>query len=244
MTQGGGICGEHVQGASDGGTPENPVPLPLPSTFSLDNWTGLLTAIQTKGKFVALDLSACTTGVEFDPGTANTGKSFIVSLVLPYAAESIKAGASYSNPTFKHFTSLKQAGGEGITTIGNYAFRQCSALTEASFPAAIDIGAYAFGETGTTALTLTLGNVAPTLGDGMFYVYDVSEGKTVTVKVPSGATGYVTGTVTLPVTYSGSENDVCWGNGFRGRGWDGSAFTSTDTGDLNSNITLTIMYKE
>jgi hypothetical protein len=57
------------------------------------------------------------------------------------------------------------------------------------------------------------------------------------VKVPPLATGYGT----VPATYSGS-NTANWGNGFRGGGWTGSAFSSY--GAVNTNITLNIVYQQ
>jgi hypothetical protein len=65
----------------------------------------------------------------------------------------------------------------------------------------------------------------------------VNLAKTVTVKVPTGATGYAD---SLPATFTGSDTTVNWGNGFRGGGWVGSAFMSARY--INSNITLTIEY--
>jgi hypothetical protein len=141
----------------------------------------------------------------------------------------------------------------GITTVGNYAFSGCTGLTTISLPAATDIGSYAFyGCTGLTTVTLptatsigqcafasctslttvTLGDTAPTLGWDMFYSVDSAQ--TVTVKVPSGAAGYGT----VPETYNDTNTGtVCWGNGFRGRGWTGAAFVG---GSVNSYITLKI----
>jgi hypothetical protein len=68
----------------------------------------------------------------------------------------------------------------------------------------------------------------------------VSSAKTVIVKVPSGAAEYVPKGKSLPVTYAGSDSAVCWGNGFRGKGWNGNSFTG---GANNSNITLRIQYE-
>ena len=130
--------------------------------------------------------------------------------------------------TFADCTSLVTLSLDRATNIGNYTFEGCAALATLSFPAAASIGDYAFQKTGATALSITLGSTAPTLGLRMFS--EVDPAKTVTVKVPSGATGYgssPTGTDT-----------VCWGNGFRGGGWKDSAFLSGGT--VNSNITLTI----
>jgi hypothetical protein len=59
--------------------------------------------------------------------------------------------------------------------------------------------------------------------------------KIVTVKVPSGEPAWNGKTG----TFSGPDTTAKWGNGFRGGGWDGSAFTMSSS-DVNSNITLTI----
>jgi uncharacterized repeat protein (TIGR02543 family) len=74
-------------------TAANPVPLYLAldlgaMSSSSSNWRQLLTALNTAGKFVNLDLSACTigggTGTEFNPAyTVVTGKNMIVSIALP-----------------------------------------------------------------------------------------------------------------------------------------------------------------
>jgi hypothetical protein len=135
--------------------------------LSGSGWTDLLLAIKNAGKYVALDLSACNmTGTEFDPGAANTGESRIVSLVLPDAATSIKAGVSYS-PTFKYFTALKEVHAVGVTTtIGDYAFYGCAALTTADFPAATTIGKYAFSN--CAALTTADFPTATTIGYKVF----------------------------------------------------------------------------
>jgi hypothetical protein len=83
---------------------------------------------------------------------------------------------------------------------------------------------------------VSLGSKAPKLGTDIFDA--ITTAQTVTVKVPSGATGY--GTVSA--TYTGSDSTVTWGNGFRGGGWDGSGF-QTHYGEINTNITLTIQYQ-
>jgi hypothetical protein len=150
----------------------------------------------------------------------------LASIELPASLTSTSIG----NYAFRYCSALTTVSLPSATSIGADAFSNCAALTTVSLPAATSIGADAFYETGTNTLTLTLGGVAPTLGYGMFSWVGA---KTVTVKVPSGATGYGT----VPATYSGTDSAVNWGNGFRGGGWDGSAFTG---GSVNSNITLTI----
>jgi hypothetical protein len=119
-------------------------------------------------------------------------------------------------------------------TIDYAAFIYCTSLTSVSLPAAETIGWEAFANTEGTALTLTLGAAAPSLGTDIFY--SVSVPKTVTVLVPSGATGYGP----IPATYDNTDTTTPnWGNAFRGMGWDGTAYGS---GSVNSNVTLHIGY--
>ena len=78
-----------------------------------------------------------------------------------------------------------------VTSIGDSAFTGTS-LATVSLPMAVSIGGEAFGGSYygghySAGLTVTLGPTVPTLGPDLFiYV----EAKTVTVRVPSGATGY------------------------------------------------------
>jgi hypothetical protein len=268
----------YLSAASGGGTASEPVPLPVNLSLASD-WSSLLSAIDTGGKYVALDLSACTmTGMtgtpgEFDPGTGITGVDTIVSLVLPNTATSIKAG-SLANPTFEHFTALERVSGENIATVGTWAFANCFLLKTVSLPAAVTIGrgvfydcraletvdlplavtigvgafqgcialetvnlpaAASIGEcvfqsTGDQDLTLTLGSTPPTLGIDIFLNF--SSPKSVTVKVPSGASGY--GTVPFDNGDTSTDN---WGNAFRGKGWDGANYLY---GTVNANVSLEI----
>jgi hypothetical protein len=167
--------------------------------------------------------------------------------------------ASYiGDYAFSHCERLTTASFPEASYIGERAFDRCYALTTASLPKAVSIGDYAFfycddlttvslpkaasiGERAfswcTALTTVTLGATAPTLGSEMFY--NITNTRTVTVKVPSGATGYST----IPTTYSGSNSTVKWGNGFRGGGWTGSAFVSGGASYINSNITLVVQYQ-
>jgi hypothetical protein len=132
-----------------------------------NGWADLLGQISDSAKPVALDLTACTmSGTDFDPGIAGTGESNIVSLVLPSAAVSVKAGSS-SNPTFENFTALTSVtGGTNLATIGNYAFSNCADLTTASVPAAATIGEGAFFD--CAALTTASFPAATAIGEGAF----------------------------------------------------------------------------
>jgi hypothetical protein len=135
---------DSLTAASGGNSAANPVSLTLNLDLASD-WVDLLSVIQAAGKYVALDLSACTmTGTEFDPGAANTGEKKIVSLVLPDMATYIKGASSFTASTFKNFTALTSVSGSGITNIDDNAFSHCDALRAVNFLKATSIGDYAF----------------------------------------------------------------------------------------------------
>ncbi|MDR1956308.1 MAG: leucine-rich repeat domain-containing protein, partial [Treponema sp.] len=162
----------------EGATVADCIPVPVGIDFTSggsDTWEALLEALETAGKYVALDLSQSTlTGMlmagEFDPGTYNTGEPYIGSLTLPVGALSIKAGTSSSAPTFQHFTALKSISGENIETIGNYAFYDGDELSSVYLPVAKTIGTYAFYD-GDGLSTVYL-PVATSIGDYAFYDCD------------------------------------------------------------------------
>jgi uncharacterized repeat protein (TIGR02543 family) len=149
----------------------------------------------------------------------------------------IDDGAFYS------CTGLQSVSFPQVTSIGDMAFYRCTGLQSLNIPKATSIGMFAFAYTGTATLSITMGPTAPTL-DSEIFSYATSA-KTVTVKVPSGATGYspapspFTGSA---VTVSGTNTDANWGNGFRGGGWDGTTWDSYLGGpeNINQNISLII----
>ncbi|GBU28765.1 hypothetical protein R84B8_02327 [Treponema sp. R8-4-B8] len=122
-----------------------------------------------------------------------------------------------------------------VTTIGKSAFGGCIKLTTLDIPKVTSIGEEAFMRTysESTYLTITMGTTAPTLGTSLFRF--LSSSITVTVKVPAGATGYTPFTGTTITVSSGNTQN--WANGFRGAGWNGSAFVGEY---IYQNITLTI----
>jgi hypothetical protein len=128
---------------------------------------------------------------------------------------------------FGHCIALEEVNLPAAQTIGGWAFYGCNALEEVSLPAAQTIREYAFAFTGSASLTVTLGDTVPTLGTVIFH--DVTSPKTVTVKVPSGVSGYGSSPA--------NTTDDNWGNAFRGKGWDGTDYLG---GTVNGNITLTI----
>jgi hypothetical protein len=133
---------------------DHPIPLLLDIGLAAD-WTNLLTAIDAASKYVSLDLSACgMMSGTFNPGAANTGEKYVTALTLPDAATSIAAGPS-GNSTFRYFSNLREINGEQVTTIGQYAFYNCTSLTSATFPVVTTIGHQAFSScTSLTSVTL------------------------------------------------------------------------------------------
>jgi len=121
-------------------------------TETNSGWKQLLGAINTSGKYVNLDISACTmSGDSFNPDiSVATGKDKIVSIVLPAAATSIEASSSFLDNIFKNFSNLKSISGENVLTIGESAFYSSSSTTgnkklqNIYFPNVTSIGNFAF----------------------------------------------------------------------------------------------------
>jgi uncharacterized repeat protein (TIGR02543 family) len=151
----------YLAAQSGGNSVTAPVNLPMridlgTMTQASSGWRQLLNVIETAGKYVNLDLSVCTmTGTEFNPDyNIATGKDKIVEIALPDTAESIADGTSSADITFKNFTALKSFSGSGLTSISNFAFRDCTSLALTSLPVGItSIGEAAFY--GCTNLALT-----------------------------------------------------------------------------------------
>jgi hypothetical protein len=159
--------------------------------------------------------------------SAFSGCTALASVSLPQA-QTIGTWAFYG------CTALASVDLSAAQTIREHAFSNCTALTSVDLSSATSISYDAFADTGTTDLIITLGTASPTVSNSMFS--GVNSARTVTVEVPSGATGYG---ATLPLTVSGSDTTPCWANGFRGAGWAYNAFVSSDS-YINQNITLTI----
>jgi hypothetical protein len=130
---------------------------------------------------------------------------------------SFPAATSIGDDAFRGCASLTSVSFPEATSIGDWAFYGCTGLTSASFPQAAFIGYVAFGYTGGTALTITLGSTPPTVEYNIFSSETAS--KTVIVSVPSSAV---------------AAYDTAWQEAFKGAGNTGT------TGEVNTNITLTI----
>jgi hypothetical protein len=156
----------YLSGASGGTSASAPIILPPLDIDLAADWTALLAAIQSKGRYVSLDLSACgMSGTEFNPdNTISTGKQYVTALTLPDTAESIADGL-YSSP-FLFFNFLKSVSGDNVTDIGVLAFSSCISLTSVTFPEATTIGNQAF--THCTSLTSVTFPEATTIGEYAF----------------------------------------------------------------------------
>jgi len=163
------VFGMMVIGCEDEDTPEPYIPPPQPGatasnpidrtentnlgtmTSPASGWQQLLNSIESTGKYINLDLSACTmTGTSFNPDpSVTTGKKYIVSIILPTVATSIEAG-TFSDPSFKDFKNLKSISGANIIIINDYSFVQSIAdwnIINVDFPKATTIGKSAFYNT-------------------------------------------------------------------------------------------------
>jgi hypothetical protein len=168
--------------ASGGNNPGNPVPVTASLRLTDANWEAILSAVGNSGKYVALDLSACTrsgaasgkglrdNGI-FDPRSDNSDAVTIVSLILPGAAAGIVEGMGFGGAdplggAFKTFSNLNSVSGSAIETIGSLAFQNCRSLTSADFPLAKSIESSAFS--GCTALKTADFPLVETIGDSAF----------------------------------------------------------------------------
>jgi hypothetical protein len=243
--------GNYLSDVSGGVTDDDPILLPVDidlADASGNGWADLLDEIADanggSGVYVALDLSTSTmsgmTGTpgEFDPGTANTGEQYIVSLVLPDEVESIK---DVLPSPFQYFSSLKDLIGKNVaaivydafsgctalttvslpeaTTIGLYAFKNCTALTTVNLPAAIIIDQYAFEN--CTALTTVSLPAVTTIGQYAFSGCTFLE----TVDLPEAAyiaTDTFNSCTALTTLYLPASPPLLWPSAFRNTGSSGT----------------------
>ncbi|MDR2901185.1 MAG: leucine-rich repeat protein [Treponema sp.] len=120
----------------------------------LGSWADLLEIIETGDKYITLDLSDYPLPEKFNPSVEDEdGEAQIVELVLPNDVTEIANGTQEAS-SFRHFSNLTSFTGEGLTTIGDYAFRGCISLTEISLPNAQYINAYALSDTALSTISL------------------------------------------------------------------------------------------
>jgi hypothetical protein len=159
--------------ASNSGTLVSPLSITVESGFDLgvmtsatDGWQMLLGVIETAGDYVNLDLTGCAMdGTAFNPDdSVSAGKSYIVSITLPYVARSIVNRVVES--AFFYFNNIKTVSAEKMTNIGRGAFDNRTTLTSINFPAVTSIDEDAFfGCTGLTSVSFPM---AENIGDRAF----------------------------------------------------------------------------
>ncbi|MDR1576591.1 MAG: leucine-rich repeat domain-containing protein, partial [Treponema sp.] len=232
----------YLAGAS-GGSDTDPVPLSVNMELSAANWTGILAAIDSKGKYVALDLSACTKGSHlsgsglysdetFDPYKSSaTGEGKIVSLTLPDAATSIAASGS---STFRYFTSLTSVSGKNVTHIGVSAFSDCTVLETVNITKAVTISSLAFW--GCSALTAISLPVVQSIGN-----YAFGSSGLVSVEIPAslsslGRAPFFRCTSLSSFTVNGNPQFSTGGGGTMLMNGDGTVLLSWPTASGNVSL--------
>jgi hypothetical protein len=204
---------EYLDDVSGGDDAADPVLLPVQIDLATE-WSSLLEAIEDEGKYVALDLSGCAMSsgnTTFDPGTANTGEKYIVSLVLPNAATGIKAGG-WRTSTFKNFTALKSVSGENVQTVGYSAFYDCNGLTTVNLPNATSIGSEAFAYCrGLTSVDIS---AATSIGNGAFVDCTglTSVALPAATSIGNTAFSYCTGLTSVDISAATSIGDYAFAN--------------------------------
>jgi hypothetical protein len=166
------------------------------AVFAKDNKAGGLITVTVD------DGSDSEEYVAFDPfPAASSGKNFIVSIILPAEAQMVnqaledkdiidnEEGLTSAKKTsaFRFFTNLRSVKADNVTLIGNFAFADCTLLSEVTFPRAghivldselndqnndmangyrTDIGKYAF--MGCNSLKEVKFNSAAVIGESAF----------------------------------------------------------------------------
>ena len=165
--------GPYLAGLPGGATAANPVGLSLMIDLGItaspgSGWRNLLEAVAAAGKYVDIDLSACTmTGAAFDfDESISTGKDRITSIILPDMATSIPDG-SFGLDHIYTLYELRSFSGKGLTYIGDYAFFYCTSLVQITLPEGLtSVGAAFYGCTSLVQVTLPEGLTS--IGDSAF----------------------------------------------------------------------------
>jgi hypothetical protein len=216
----------YLAAASGGDSAADPILLPVTVNLDSAQWTGILSAIAGKGKYVTLDLTDCAGGTHssggglyndgtFDPGTENGGEEYVTALILPDAATKVEEGV-FGASTFRYFTALESVSGDNVTNISQYAFYNFAGLISADFPAATNIGKEAF--TNCQALTSVNLPLAETIQESAFlYCYGL-----ISVYLPAvtsiGDYAFISSTALTTVTINSSCNIIdpdSFPNGFK-----------------------------
>jgi len=113
------------------------------NTFGI-GWVDLMNQISLANKFVELDLSSCHVEYNtFDP-KSGSGRSRIVSLIVPNVATTIGALITSETSIYDAFTNLRSISGAEVTLIRRLAFYEVKSLENINFPNLVSIGEGAF----------------------------------------------------------------------------------------------------
>ena len=140
---------------------------------------------------------------------------------------------------FEELPGLSTANFPAVISIDEHAFKNCVKLNTLHIPSVEYIESEAFAVDSynifDSSLNITFGHTAPNLGTNIFFGAE----KIINVYVPKNANGYGK----VPAIYEGGDTEQNWGNGFRGKGWDGH-IGGYNVGAVNSGITLNIMFTD
>ncbi|GAB6393049.1 MAG: leucine-rich repeat domain-containing protein [Treponematales bacterium] len=151
-----------------------------------DNWAAINTAVT--GKYVVLDLSACAATDNTIAGASSPSgnqfniikdNAYITGVILPDTLTSI------GNYAFRNCVSLTSVTiPAGVTSIGNYAFQNCSNLTSVTIPDGVtSIGQSAF-ENCTSLTSVTIPDGVTSIANYAFKAC----GSLTSVTIPAGVT--------------------------------------------------------
>ena len=158
--------------ANDPNNANTPYSISVNMNLGGGGWDNLMNTLNLADRYVNLDLSESTGMSTFDPGTGDTGERLVVSLTLPESSTAIADGphvdGSFYDSTFIYFTNLKHFDtGNGVTTIGEYAFQMCASLESVNIGDSVtSIRGFAF--LGTSLTSVNIGNSVTSIGDHAF----------------------------------------------------------------------------
>jgi hypothetical protein len=157
---------------NDGSDPANPVTKVITGRNISQNWADIVNAVTADGKYVILDLSACTADDNAIEGDENDSPQSGMNIF-------------YDNPYIKGIILPST-----LVTIGEYAFIGCKYLTSISIPNSVtSIGSLAFlGCESLTSITVAESNPSLSSQDGVVF----NKAKTELILCPAGKGGAYT----------------------------------------------------
>jgi len=211
-----------------------PLTVTVPAGTNISNeWGSINTAVSEAGKYVILDLSACT-------ATGNT-----ISTANPYSPGGNDMAVCASNDYLKGVILPST-----LTSIGNNAFYGCSNLMSVGIPTSVtSIGAEAFRDCSSLTGSLDLSHVTTFVEEyGASDAFQGTAITSVTLDSPSGSLNrafFNCASLTSVIFAAGSNITSAWDNyAFSPNSWQGKgdalwALYSAETRPLSSPVTFT-----